>query len=305
MKDIITSSKNAQLKEISALLKSKKERDEQGLFVIEGLRIMKDALMSGRELIKTVYMSDEFDVSTLGMQFGDFDREKINYEIVKASVFNDISGTVSSQGVLAVVKKPEYSLNNIIKNIRLTTNALQEDKLKSNDLNDSNLGNTDSNYDDSKTSNVKMSGSENAKYLLLEDIQDPGNLGTMIRTAEAAGMSAIIMSSSTVDIFNPKVTRSTMGSCFRVPFVYAKDFAGAVEQIKQNGVRVYAAYLHGGRNYKEVKFAENCAIMIGNEGNGLTDEAVNSADERVFIPMAGQIESLNAAVAASILMYSI
>ena len=151
-----------------------------------------------------------------------------------------------------------------------------------------------------KSANV---GNRSERYLILEDIQDPGNLGTMIRTAEAAGIKAVIMSRNTADIFNPKVTRATMGSCFRVPFIYADNFADAVNSLKTNGIRVYGAYLRGGKNYREAEFGKRCAIMIGNEGNGLTDEAIALADERVFIPMEGKIESLNAAVAAAILMY--
>lgn len=268
MKEMITSSKNAQLKNISALLKAKKERDASGLFVIEGLRIVKDAIKYAPDYINTIYMSEAFDSSLL-----ETDITKYNYETVKASVFDDISGTVSSQGILAIVKKPEYTLDEILKAAKGEKNP--------------------------------AGPGDGKKYLLLEDIQDPGNLGTMVRTAEAAGINAIIMSAATADIFNPKVIRSTMGSCFRVPFVYAEDFPAAVEELKKSGVRVYAAYLHGGNNYKNVSFNADAAIMIGNEGNGLSDAAVLAADERVFIPMCGQIESLNAAVAGAILMYAI
>lgn len=262
MREIITSAKNQQLKNVAALLKSKKERDEQGLFVVEGLRIFTDTMNSAAELIEKIYMSETFYNTVLPelskkQATGRYEEKT---ELVKDSVFDSISGTVSPQGILCVVRKPQHSLDDIL-------------------------------------------SASKGKYLVLENIQDPGNLGTMVRTAEAAGVSGIIMSSDTADIFNPKVTRATMGSIFRVPFVYCEDFCGAVRSLAKAGIEVFAAYLHGGRPYGEVTFPERYAIMIGNEGNGLTDDAVNAASQRVFIPMQGQIESLNAAIAAAVLMF--
>lgn len=139
--------------------------------------------------------------------------------------------------------------------------------------------------------------------LLLETIQDPGNLGTMLRTAEAADMGGILLSRDSVDAFSPKVVRATMGAILRVPFVYAEHFPKAVETLKEQGYTVFAAHLKGSVPYDEPDYRGKYAIMIGNEGNGLTEEAASSADYRVRIPMAGQAESLNAAVAAAILMY--
>lgn len=143
---------------------------------------------------------------------------------------------------------------------------------------------------------------EELSLLLLEDIQDPGNLGTILRTAEAAGISGIIMSKETVDIFNPKVIRSTMGAIFRVPFVYAEDFQSELERIQKETV-VYAAHLDGKSYYDEVKYGPKTAVLIGNEARGLKEETAAKADILVKIPMEGQAESLNAAVAASVFMY--
>ncbi len=141
------------------------------------------------------------------------------------------------------------------------------------------------------------------KLLLLENIQDPGNLGTMVRTAEAAGITGIIMSRDTVDIYSPKVTRSTMGSIFRMPFLYCGDICDTIERLKKDGVTVYGAYLRDGKPYNETEYKIPCAILIGNEGNGISDEAISKVSERVYIPMQGEIESLNAAVAAALIMY--
>ena len=140
-------------------------------------------------------------------------------------------------------------------------------------------------------------------YLMLETIQDPGNLGTMIRTAEAAGVRAVIMNKGCADIYSPKVVRSTMGSIFRVPFVYEEELSLPAELMKRKGITIYAAAL-GGENASEIEMTDRRAFMIGNEGAGLSEEALGLADRKVCIPMAGRVESLNAAVSAAILLYS-
>ena len=143
------------------------------------------------------------------------------------------------------------------------------------------------------------------KLLILEDIQDPGNLGTMVRTAEAAGMNGIIMSRGTVDIFSPKVIRSTMGAVLRVPFVYAENLNDVLDGLRAKDISIYAAYLRNGTDFKKVEYSNRAAVLIGNEGNGLSDSVLEHCDMNVFIPMAGEVESLNAAVAAALLMYAL
>ena len=134
--------------------------------------------------------------------------------------------------------------------------------------------------------------------MVLEDLQDPGNLGTIIRTGEAAGITGVIMSAGTVDLFNPKTVRATMGSVFRVPFLYVDDLPHTVEQLRQEGISVYAAHLGGKTYYDDVSFLEPTAFLVGNEGNGLTEETASRADQYLKIPMEGRIESLIAAVSA-------
>lgn len=142
-----------------------------------------------------------------------------------------------------------------------------------------------------------------ACLLLLEDIRDPGNLGTMIRTAEGAGVTGVILNSSCADIYNPKVIRSTMGSIYRVPFFYAEDLLEVMTTMKKHDIIIYAAHLLGRAYDTEGSFRKKCAFLIGNEANGLSKEATAMADTMIKIPMAGKVESLNAAVAAAILMY--
>lgn len=139
--------------------------------------------------------------------------------------------------------------------------------------------------------------------LLLEDIRDPGNLGTMIRTAEGAGVTGIITSNTTVDVYNPKVVRSTMGSLFRVPVCQVDDFYGILCSVKQHRINIYAAHLTGSDYYVQEGYLDKCAFLIGNEANGLSEQASRLADRLIKIPMAGKVESLNAAVAAAVLMY--
>lgn len=139
--------------------------------------------------------------------------------------------------------------------------------------------------------------------VLLEDLQDPGNLGTILRTGEGAGITGVIMSKKTVDIFNPKTIRSTMGSIYRVPFLYVENLGEVIRALQEKNIQVYAAHLQGQDYYSSFSFEEGTAFLIGNEGNGLRRETADLADSYLKIPMEGQVESLNAAIAASLLIY--
>ena len=140
-------------------------------------------------------------------------------------------------------------------------------------------------------------------WLVLENLQDPGNLGTMFRTGEGAGIAGVIMDRNTADIYNPKTIRSTMGSVFRVPFAITDSLADAIRILRERGNRIFAAHLAGSVCYDEPDYTGGTAFLIGNEGNGLTGETATLADQNIRIPMAGRLESLNAAMAAGILMY--
>lgn len=141
--------------------------------------------------------------------------------------------------------------------------------------------------------------------LVLDNLQDPGNMGTIVRTAEGAGVTGIVMSHDCVDIYNPKVIRSTMGSIYRMPFYYAENLLETIDKIKEKGITTYAAHLNESAEYDTQDYREPCAFFIGNEGNGLRDEIAEAADMYIKIPMCGQVESLNAAIASSILMFEV
>ena len=141
------------------------------------------------------------------------------------------------------------------------------------------------------------------RLLVLEDIQDPGNLGTMFRTGEGAGLTGIIMTRETVDLFSPKTVRATMGSIYRMPFYVTDDLSETLYALREAGVHTFAAHLRGEKYYDELDYTGPTAFLIGNEGNGLRKETADLADNYLKIPMEGQLESLNAAMAAGILMY--
>lgn len=272
---MITSSSNQQIKDIMQLQKKSKTRWLQRVFVVEGPRMVAE---TPRELVQKVYLSESFwreksseDRAGAGIEpnsggIKDIDwklwLENYEYEIVSDSVFSAISDTKTPQGILCLMRMPEYALADLLK-------------------------------------------SDCPHLLLLESIQDPGNLGTMLRTGEGAGVDGIIMNRSTVDLFNPKVIRATMGSLYRVPFVLVDDLAEAAETLKRHGITLYAAHLKGTETYDTPDYTKGTAFLIGNEGNGLSDETAALADAYIRIPMEGKVESLNAAIAATLLMYEV
>ncbi|MCR4567255.1 MAG: RNA methyltransferase [Pseudobutyrivibrio sp.] len=261
---MITSTNNNQIKNITSLIKKARERKAQRLFVVEGIRAV--AEVPG-DLLSAVYYVEGFTSSAEGEQFISDVVAKapdIAIEEVAKSVFNSMSDTVTPQGVLALVKMQDFTLQDVI----------------------------------------GQSSNQVAHVMILESLQDPGNMGTIIRTAEGAGATGIIMNNTTVDIYSPKVVRSTMGSIFRVPHIVVTDLCQTIDELKSEfGINVYAAHLKGEKFYDEFDYTSPTAFMIGNEGNGLSDEAAGHATSYLKIPMEGQLESLNASVAASLLMY--
>ena len=146
-------------------------------------------------------------------------------------------------------------------------------------------------------------GGDAPLVMVLEDLQDPGNAGTILRTGEGAGVKGVLLTKTCVDITNPKVIRSTMGSIYRIPFLYVEDVVSLKKKLADRGIRTFAAHLKGENAYDREDYRGGTAFFIGNEGKGLTDSAAETADCLIRIPMCGKVESLNAAMAAGILMY--
>ena len=271
---MITSTSNSKVKNITALFKKPKERSRQGVFLVEGPKMFWEI---PRERIGQVFVSENFYAKNEARLAAD--KRYYEAEIVKDSVFDAMSDTKTPQGVIAVVKQFTYTLGDLLNAGIPVKNS--EAVFRENGA----------------------SGTGAPLLLLLEDLQDPGNLGTILRTAEGAGVTGIVMSEGCVDIYNPKVIRSTMGAALRMPFVYADDIRVTMEQLQRRGISVYAAYLSGSVEYTEPDYRSAAAFLIGNESRGLKRETAERADARVRIPMAGKVESLNAAVAASLLAY--
>lgn len=142
----------------------------------------------------------------------------------------------------------------------------------------------------------------NGQFLLIDGVQDPGNLGTMIRTADSAGLTGIILGEGTVDLFNSKVLRSTQGSLFHLPIIRG-DIGEWVERLKDENIPIYGTALKDAASYKEIKPTTNFALIVGNEGSGVQDKWLEQTDRNVYIPIYGKAESLNVAVATGVLLY--
>lgn len=252
---VISSMNNTQIKNLTLLQKKAKARKEQGLFVVEGIKMFEEARSLGL-LVKT-YVTESFYKDKLVSP--DFFKG-LDFELVTDSLLRQVSDTMTPQGIIATVKKPEYAFEEMLK--------VKEPFL-----------------------------------LLLEDIRDPGNLGTIIRTAEGAGVTGVILNKTCADILQPKVVRSTMGSIYRVPYYEADDFTSFINMLKSHGFKIFAAHLSGHLYDTEGSFLGKCGLLIGNEANGLSEEVAKLADNLIRIPMEGQVESLNAAIAAAVLMY--
>lgn len=146
---------------------------------------------------------------------------------------------------------------------------------------------------------------ENNFFVVLDRVQDPGNMGTIIRTADAFGANAVIVTNGCVDVYNPKTIRSTMGSIFQIPIVHIGDIEEVVKELKDEKVNIVSTSLNTNKYSYDIDFKSDCALIIGNEANGISDEVLGLSDQLVKIPMVGKAESLNAGVASAVLMYEV
>lgn len=253
-KKYITSAQNATLKLVKELLKKKAARKKQGLFVVEGIRAVKE--IPEHIQIQTVLVSEKV--------------AKEHYETIPAeeilvmpeSLFETLSETTSPQGLMAIVQKVDVPL-----------------------------------------AEFQM---EEGPYLLLENLQDPGNLGTIIRTAHAFDFKGILMTKGCVDLYSPKVVRSTMSSLFYMPIVMDEEIGTYMEYLKEKGKTIYTTALSEKAQWiHDIKFDSNMVLVIGNEGNGVSDYCLANTDYTMMIPMPGGAESLNASVATAVCMYEV
>ncbi len=260
---MITSSGNAKIKQIVQWQNKARARREDDIFLVEGLKMFEEA---PQDRILEVYISKTLEEKLMKPNNSALDETVLAK--LKAVGYEVIADDIFRK--ISDTQTPQGILS-VIKRQEYNFDLLLKEKCP--------------------------------LLLVVENLQDPGNLGTMVRTGEGAGITGVIMSSQTVDIYNAKTIRATMGSIYRVPFLYVEDMKEAIRKIKEIGIHTYAAHLDGRVFYQELSLGEPTAFLIGNEGNGLTKEIADMADSYIKIPMEGQVESLNAAIAAALLVY--
>lgn len=246
------SSQDNRIFKLCEQLSQKKYRDRLGLFLIEGENLLEEAVKNGAD-IETVLIRPDYEKDLHGLEDKTF--------VMASRLFDRLAQTETSQGVIAIIKKPEISREEFIT--------------------DSELGN----------------------FVVLDRLQDPGNIGTILRTADAAGYRLAIAMKGTADVYSPKVVRAAAGSSFRMPVVFMASVDELVEFTRAAGKKLTATCFDTDCWYYDVDLSHDIALVIGNEGNGISQELIESSDLKVKIPMHGTIESLNASVAAGILMY--
>lgn len=261
---MITSATNKKIKNVSALLSRTKERRKQKLYVVEGIKMFLEA---PQDMLKELYIEE-----TLFQSIKD---QTADEDLIKKWNALSMEYEVVSTDVFRKMSDTQTP-QGIMCIMQMPDYSFEK---------------------------MMREKTDTDLYLILEDIQDPGNLGTMLRAGEGAGISGLIMSRNTVDIFNPKTIRATMGSIYRIPFCYVEDLSESINAMKKQNIDVYAAHLQGKAAYDQFEYKQSVAFMIGNEGNGLKDETAKLATAYLKIPMLGKVESLNAAIAATLLMY--
>lgn len=251
---LITSKDNETIKHIRKL-KEKKYRDEYGEYIVEGIKLINEAIEE-KQNVKTIIVCDNCNKEALN-QNSMYEVAKLDCIYVDEKVFNTITEVKNPQGILAVVEK-----QNKEKQINFNEDII----------------------------------------VVLDDIQDPGNLGTILRTVDSVGLSQIIVSKKSGDVYNSKVVRSTMGAIFRVNVIESENLKDTIKEIKKHKFNVISTSLDTDKSLYDINLNKN-VIVIGNEANGVSKEIQELSDIKIKIPMLGKTESLNASVATGIVLY--
>ena len=251
---VITSKDNECVKEIKKL-KEKKYREQEKKYIVEGIKLVQEAIFENANIDKIVVCEDCANDGSLEKALL-YEIAKFNCVYVTKKIFDTITDVSNPQGILAIINKKE---------------------------------------------NLELSFDEDI-IVALDGIQDPGNLGTILRTLDSTNLKQIILSESTADPYNPKVVRSSMGAIFRVNIIQSKNLVETLEKIKKNKYKIMVTSLETENSIYDTDYNKKI-LVIGNEANGVSKEVLELADEKVKIPMLGKTESLNAAVATSIILY--
>lgn len=251
----ITSKDNELIKHIRKL-KDKKYRDESNEYVVEGVKLVEEAVKENAKIKQIIVCEDTtrtYEIPTHIML------EIAKYECISVSdkIFNIITQVTNPQGIMAIIEK--------------------------------------------NAQNAKIDYTQDI-IVVLNDVQDPGNLGTILRTVDSIGLNQIIVSKGTADAFNSKVVRSTMGAIFRIKIIEVENLAQAIKEMRKHHFKLMVTSLQTKNSIYDIDFYKKI-IVIGNEANGVSKEIQDMADEKAKIPMLGRTESLNASVAAGVVMY--
>lgn len=252
---IITSKDNDFVKHVKKL-KDKKYRDLSKEYVIEGIKLIKEAIEEKAEIKQIVICEDCAKTDVISKELM-YEIAKFECVYVNKKIFNTLTGVVNPQGIIAIIGR-EDNKNEI---------DYSQDVI-----------------------------------VALDDIQDPGNLGTILRTIDSVGLTQILVSRGTADVFNPKVVRSTMGAIFRVKIIECEDFEATLKEVKKHKFKLVVTSLQSKESFYDIDYNKK-VIIIGNEANGVKQEIQDMADNKVIIPMLGKTESLNASVATGIMLY--
>ena len=252
---VISSKDNELIKHIKKL-KDKKHRDESNEYIIEGVKLIEEAVKEKARIKKIIVCEDTtrtYEIPTHIM----YEIAKYECVYVTNKVFASITQVTNPQGIMAIIEKGD--------------------------------------------TNVRIDYTQDI-IVALDDVQDPGNLGTILRTVDSIGLNQIIVSKGTADAFNSKVVRSTMGAIFRVKIIEVENLPQAIKEMRKHHFKLMVTSLQTENSIYDIKFNKKI-IVIGNEANGVSKEIQEMADEKAKIPMLGKTESLNASVAAGVVMY--
>ncbi|MEW9122047.1 MAG: RNA methyltransferase [Thermotaleaceae bacterium] len=255
----ITSLENSLIKHVKQLAK-RKYRERHNQYIIEGVRIVSDALENGQSMESILFCEELFQTAGGEALFQQLHKHGFKIYHITNRLYGEISETESPQGIMAILSKAQDDL-------------------------------------------AVLPLKDNGFYVLIDRVQDPGNMGTIIRTADAAGADAIFVSKGTVDLYNPKTIRATMGSIFHVPILQIEDTQEILAFFRDRDIQIITTSLEGTHYHYEVDYKQSFVAIVGNEANGVSSLWLEQADLLVKIPLLGKAESLNASIAAAIVFY--
>ena len=267
--EVITSRQNRIVVD-TVKLGEKKARESVGLFRFDGVKLLEEALLKGVVIKRILLCQSKAEAILQRLGACEDKLEGIAVSVLEDSVFSKVSEESAPEGVICVAEFPKRHVR-----------CAGKDEL------------------------LETAKDKSRRVLLLESVRDPGNMGTVMRSAAAFGVDTMVISRDCADVYNPKTVRGAMGALFKMNIFVFEDIKEAIECLRENGRRVYAAALDKSAvRLDEVSFDKGDAVIIGNEGHGLTSETVSACDRSLYIPMEEGSESLNAAIAASVIMWN-